>query len=101
MSKSVDSRWVDLRQDQRRSEDAAPSRRSEEAALLPMLGEGWEAIGDGIYRFVGRRDEQTTSVEPKRPSESLADDVTAHAANTEPVGRRSRRQSKHKHLRWR
>jgi hypothetical protein len=89
---------TDLRQGQEHSEDANRSPRSEEAALLPMLGEGWEAIGDGIYRFVGRRDEPASPAEPNRHAESPVEEVSADAAHAEPA----KRQRKQKHvLPWR
>jgi hypothetical protein len=69
----------------------------EEAALLPMLGEGWEAVGDGIYRFVGRRDEPASPAEPSSLTETLVEEVSAHAANAEPM----KRKRKQKHLPWR
>ena len=49
-----------------------------------MLGEGWEAVGDGIYRFVGRS-EESFSREPERAAESLVEDLTPQAQEAEPA----------------
>jgi hypothetical protein len=67
-----------------------------------MLGEGWEAIGDGIYRFVGRREAPAISVEQERPTEApVVEDVSADPTDAEEGDRKRKRKGKQKHLPWR
>jgi hypothetical protein len=61
-----------------------------------MLGEGWEAMGDGIYRFVGRS-EESFAREPERAPESLVEDLAPQAEHVEPA--EPKRKGKHKRFR--
>lgn len=55
-----------------------------------MLGEGWEAVGDGIYRFVGAS-ETVFARESERPADSLVDDLSPQVDDPDPGGTKRKR----------
>jgi hypothetical protein len=89
---------IDLRHDREDERSANGSRSSEETALLPMLGDGWEAVGDGIYRFVGRT-EAPRAPEPVPDPEELVEEFSAPVEDAEPADRK--RKGKRKRFRAR
>lgn len=95
---------ADLRQDQEPEDRTSRARQGRDDWFSEFLGDTWEAVGDGTYRFVGEQ-AQASEPDPSEPdpsepsSESLIEDLSPGRAadvkaGEELGGERDRRVSK-------
>lgn len=94
---------ADLRQDQEQQGASDAQRRQDWFAEI--LGDSWEAVGDGTYRFVGEQ-AQASATDPREPSssESLIEDLApGSAVDAEATGQANSEADRSNHRRglWR
>jgi hypothetical protein len=87
-------RVIKLRHERRGRGDAEDSRPHEKDEYSRFLGDEWESMGDGTYRFVGKQRSVPSVPWADRPL-AASDDAPAQGENepdsSEDVERRKRR----------
>jgi hypothetical protein len=73
-------RVINLRQDRRGRGDAEDSRSRDTDEYSRILGDDWEPMGDGTYRFVGKQKSVPAGPWADRPL-AASDDSPARSEN--------------------